>query len=121
MNKKGVITLYVVFMIAAIMVLAIAAFFSPMMVRFNSEMYKAGEQIMLDSNESISGINNATIRAEIQGIISGSLAASQYNIEVNSAIFKYGWILIIGILAIIVFMYARALVEVSSYGRGGLV
>ena len=119
MNKKASVVLYFVFMLTAIFVILIAAFFIPMAVRFNSEMYKAGEMIMLDSNASISGIKNETVRAEIQGVIGTALGAGQNNIEVNSFLFQYSWVLVIGIVALVIFLYSRSMIELRS-GGGGL-
>lgn len=119
MNKKGVVTLYLIFMVIAVMVVLVSAFFAPMAVRFNTEMYSAGEKIMLQANESIDGIQNETAKQAIQGIIAGGLANTQNNIEVNNALFQYGWILVVGLVVLVLFLYTRSIVEFSS--RGGLV
>ena len=118
MNKKASVVLYFVFMLTAIFVILIAAFFIPMAVRFNTEMYAAGEMIMLDSNQSISGIQNETVRNEIQGVIGTALSAGQNNIEVNSFLFQYSWVLVIGIVALVIFLYSRSMIELRSGGSG---
>lgn len=115
MNKKASVVLYFVFMLTAIFVILIAAFFVPMAVRFTSEMYVAGENIMLDSNDTISRIQNETVRNSIQQGMADALAAGENNIEVNTYLFRYSWILIIGIVALVVFLYSRSLIEI----RGG--
>jgi len=121
MNKRGTLTLYVMYFITVITIITIAAFLAPMGVRFNSEMYAAGESIMLDANETISQISDATVRGQIQDTISNAMGASQDNIDINANIFRYSWIPIVGLTALIVFMAARSLTETNRPGGGGFV
>lgn len=117
MNKRGTVMLYITFMILAVIIVVIAAVFAPMGVLFNTKMYEAGEDIMLKANASISGINDATVRDHIQDTIQSGLSAQQNNIDVNGAIFQYGWVFVVIITGLVVFIFARRLVE---YG-GSLV
>jgi len=117
-NKRGVVALYLVFIISAVIVVLISAVFAPMGVLFNSKMYAAGLDIMSKANTSINNITDPVIKAEIQATIQSAYDAADNNIDVNAAIFQYGWILIIGLVAVIVFMYTRSLIEV---GGGGFV
>lgn len=117
-NKRGVVALYVVFIISAITIVLISAVFAPMGVLFNTKMYAAGLDIMETANASIANISDPTIKAEVQATIQSAYNAADNNIDVNAALFQYGWILIIGLVAVIVFLYARSLVE---YGAGGFV
>lgn len=117
-NKKGVVALYVVFIISAITIVLISAVFAPMGVMFNTKMYAAGLQIMETANESIANITDPTIKAEVQATIQSAYDAADNNIDVNAAIFQYGWILVLGLIAVIIFMYTRSLIE---YGGGGFV
>jgi hypothetical protein len=117
-NKRGVVALYIVFIISAITIVLIASVFAPMGVLFNTKMYAAGLQIMETANTSISNISDPVIKAEIQATIQSAYDAADNNIDVNAALFQYGWILVIGLVAVIVFMYTRSLIEV---GGGGFV
>lgn len=117
-NKKAVLSLYIVFFILAIVIVTITAVFAPMGVLFNTEMYKAGEDILLQSNKSISEISDTAVKAEVQAVIAEAKSDAQTNIEVNADLFQYGWILLISIVGIVLFIYARQLVE---YGGGSLV
>ena len=115
MKKKGNITLFFVYMMAALVVVLIAAFFAPMGVMFNTEMYLAGQDIYERANESIADIDNATIRNSIIATVNSGYANAENNIEVNNAIFQYGWILVILVVGLVIFLYSRRLVE---YGGG---
>lgn len=110
--------MYIAFLIAAISIILIAAVLAPMGVLFNTEMYTAGEDILLRANESIQNINNATVRAEIQGVVGTALNSQQNNINVNANLFQYSWILIVALTAVVIFLYTRMMVE---YTGGGFV
>lgn len=116
-NKRGVITLYITFIIVAIIIITLAAVFAPMGVLFNTEMVTAGEDILLRANDTIAEIGNTSIRAAIYDTTNSALAAAETNISVNNNLFEYSWLLIIGISALIIFIFSRQIVE---YG-GGLV
>ena len=116
LNKKGNITLYIVFIIMAIVIILITAVFAPMGVLFNVEMYKAGEQILLQANESISDINDTVIRAEIEDMIISAKDSASFNIEVNADIFKYSWVFIVILIAITIFLFSRRMVEYGNVG-----
>lgn len=110
-HKRGQITLYLVFIIAAITIVTIGAIFAPMGVRFSTEMYKAGYMILEDSNASINSINDDAVRTQIQSTISNAMDAQENNIEVNSALYQWSWLFILILTALIVFLYTRRLVE----------
>lgn len=103
--------LYITFMILALIIVVIAAVFAPMGVLFNTKMYAAGEGIMLKANSTISEINDSNVRSHVYQVINSGLAAQQNNIDVNAAIFQYGWIFLVVISGLVVFIFARRMVE----------
>lgn len=114
MNKKGNLSLYITFIIVGILIVLIAAIFAPMGVLFNVEAYKAGELILDQANESVEGIQDATVKAAVIGVIGEAKNSAQNNIEVNGNIFQYGWIFLLGISALVVFLFSRRLVEAGG-------
>jgi hypothetical protein len=60
---------------------------TPFGVRFNTEMYAIGEDMILDANESLSQIDNATVRNTLYTTFGEALGTTQTNIEVNTAAF----------------------------------
>lgn len=118
MNKKAVVSMYIVFIIVAMVIILITAVFAPMGVLFNTEMYAAGEDILLRANESIQNINDAEVRAAVQDNVDNAFLAQENNIEVNANLFQYGWILILGLVALVIFLFTRRMVEM---GAGGFV
>ena len=120
-NKKGTIGLYITFFILAVLVITIGAVLAPMGVLFNTEMLLAGEDIMMMANDSISSINNETIRNSIQSILSSGMSNVQNNIEVNSDLFQYSWLFVLLITGLVIFIASRRLIETQSKGGGGFV
>lgn len=116
MNKKAQVGIYLTFIIISIVIIMIAAVFAPLGVLFNTEMYKAGEGIILQANQSISSINNTEVRDAVQASLAEATAATQNNIEINADIFQYSWILIVGLTALVLFLYTRKIVEFQGGG-----
>lgn len=117
MNKKAQLGLYFAFFVVAIIFVVISAVIAPVGVRINTEFYRAGENILLANNDSISEIQDAEIRESIQGINDGAVSAVEQNIEVNGALFQYGWVFLLVITAIGFFLFSRSTVG-SDAGRG---
>lgn len=115
-NKKGSASLYVTLIISAIFIITLAAVLAPMGVLFNTEMYTAGEDILLRANESMNDIDNAEVRAALQNVTSVAQSTAQDNIEMNANFFRYSWIFVIALAALITFVYTRRVVEFQGGG-----
>lgn len=115
-KKKATLTLYLTFFLAAVIIVTFAAVLAPMGVLFNTEMYRAGEDILGKANASIANIQNAEVRGEVQSALNASFAAAQNNIEVNNSVFQYSWVAVVVLLGIIMFIGARRLTEIGTGG-----
>lgn len=109
--RKGQATLYIVFMMSAVVILLIAAVFAPLGVLLNTRLYAAGEGMMLDAQSEIGAIQDETVRNQINASITAGLLAGQNNIDVNAGLFQYGWVLVLVLSALIAFIYTRRTVE----------
>ncbi len=118
-SKKAQVSIYVAFMFTAIIIIVITAILAPMGVLFNAEMYKAGEKLLLKGNETISLIEDDATRTQILDSINKAFLAQENNIEINADLFRFSWIFILGLTALVVFLFTRRLVETS--GGGGFV
>ncbi len=118
--KKAQVSIYVAFIFTALIIIVITAVLAPMGVLFNAEMYIAGENLMLQGNDTIAKIKDDAIRESILGVIDTALKAQQNNIEINADMFRFSWILILGLTALVVFLFTRRLVETSG-GAGGFI
>lgn len=116
-NKRGQAGLYVAFMFVAFIIIILAAIFAPMGVLFTTQLYAAGEEIFLDAQADLDNIQNATIRAALNSTMNAATTATTTNVEVLSATFQYGWILVLVLAGLVVYLLTRRLVEV---GGGGL-
>lgn len=119
--KKGQVAIYFSFLIVAIIIILITAVFAPMGVLFNTEMYSAGEDILLRANDSIADINNTETRAAIYSMLDSSFDAAENNIEINNDLFQYSWIFIIILSGVILFLFTRVIVEFRTGGAGGFI
>ena len=110
-GKKGVLTLAFIFVVFSFIVLFIFAFLAPAGVLINTKIYAAAEDLMISSNSSVQAIQDASVREVVEGQIASSLRAQQYAIEANNNMYRYSWIFIIGLMAVMMFLFARSLVE----------
>jgi hypothetical protein len=117
-SKKAQAVLFVYFFITAVIIVVIAAVLAPMGVLFNTKMYEAGEDILARAQADIDNIQDATVQGQINDTIDAALDAGQNNIDVNAAIFQYGWVFVLILTGLIVFMQTRRLIEV---GAGGFI
>lgn len=115
-SKKSNLSLYIISSIFLFIIIIVAGMLAPFGVLINSEIYVAGEELMLEANETIQNIQNDTVRQRVQGVINSGLSATEENIDVNNDLFQYGWIAALIIFGILIFIGARQMVEV---GRGG--
>lgn len=113
-NRRGVVGYYITFFIIAIIIITIAAVLAPMGVLFNTKMYAAGENILLLANDSIADINDATVKQAIYNVTDTAFSATQTNIEVNADIFQYGWVLVICLVGLVIFLFTRRTVEFAG-------
>lgn len=120
-NKRGQAGLYVAFIFVAFIIVTLAAIFAPIGVEFTIQLYAAGEEIWLDAQEDITQINNADIRNALNDTISAARAATTTNVEVLGAFFQYGWILVLVLSGLVVYLLTRRLVEVGGGGGRGFV
>jgi len=120
-NKKGVIVIYIAYFIIAITVLVITAVLAPAGARFTSEAIAAGERILLENNETIAGIQNDTIRERLTASNNAALEAGVQNVEVTTSLFQYGWVIMIILVGLIMFLFTRQLIEVQGGGGGGFI
>ena len=117
-NKKASIGMYITFVITAIIIIVITGLIAPMGVMFSTQMYEAGEQILIDNNATIANINNAQVRQSIYNMTDEALGATHTNIEVNSDLFQYAWVIVLVLAGLIVFIYTR---QVTEFRAGGFV
>lgn len=113
-NKKGVIGLFFLFIFFSILLLFLFAFAVPLLIQIDTSFYTAGEDIFINSQDTINSIQNDTIKAEIQGSINSAKESIPEQISILSTFHKYGWLIIIIIILFILFMQSRIAVETDT-------
>lgn len=115
-EKKGQATQYILFFSLAFVIILIAAIFAPMGIQFNLKMYEAGENIIDNAIDDVANINDATVRNQINSTLQSSLGAAENNINVNSNIFQWGWVAVVIVFFITLFIITRRQVEIQNNG-----
>lgn len=115
MKRKGQVTIYLLWMAAAIVIVIIAGIFAPMGVLFNTKLYAAGDDILARTQDDINDIQNTTVRNAVNTQITEARAGGLFAIEVNNDLFQYSWIFVLIMSALIAFLYTRRLVEVGGF------
>jgi len=105
--------MYFSFMVVSLLVVLVAAVLAPIGVRFNTEAYLAGQDILENTQPSIDLISDADVLASVNSTVNAAKSAATNNIEVNSNIFQYSWIFIILLAGLVVFLYTRRLTEIN--------
>lgn len=119
--RKGQVTIYLAFIISAVMIIMITAVFAPMGVLFGTEMFTAGEGILIRANDSIQNIQDATIRQQIEDANNAAISAGQQNIEVSTDLFQYAWVFLIVLTGLVAFLFTRQITEFQLRSGGGFV
>lgn len=121
MNKKAQVTQYILFFAIALVIIVIASIFAPMGTLFNVQLLQAGEDILLQAQDDVAGIQDATIRAQVNETLNGAIDSAVNNIAVNNSVFQWGWVAVVLVFFITLFIITRKQVEVSQQFGGGFV
>lgn len=116
-NKRGNITLMLVFVMTATILLLLTAVIAPFGAQITTEMYAAGEDILNETNNGdLNEINDAGVRAELNETFNEAMSNTQANIELYTAVYKYGGWIVIFLVAIVIFLFSRRLAELGYSG-----
>jgi len=93
--------------------------FASVGVRTNVDLIKASELMINKTQPNIDSINDATIKSSVNNVISSGKSNQKNLIEVNTFFVKNAWMFGLGIVAIVVFLLTRTLIEFNVFGNGG--
>lgn len=111
MNKKGSTSFFMIFVFLAVILLILFALVVPLIQYVNLNLYAAGEGILADANVVAAGIENDAIRAEMVDAIGAESSVIPTSVQALSVFFQYGWIIIIIMVMLVMFIYTRQSVE----------
>lgn len=113
LNQKGSISFFIVFVALAVILLILFAAVIPLLIAFDTALYEGAEDIILDANKTAGNIQNAEIKASLQSSLQASTDTIPTQIDIMSNFFQYGWILVIVVIVLVLFMISRQTVEVA--------
>ena len=110
-DEKGSFAYFYTFVVLGIILIFLFAVGIPLMQVANVEFYAAGEQIINSSQNTTSEIRDVNARTTIQSAYNAQLDSIEGQVDVLSVFFQYGWIIIIFIIALVLFLASRQQVE----------
>lgn len=117
-QKKGTVTLFIVFFFIAVIIILIAAVVAPLGAEFSTEMFLAGQGILNDTKaDHIDAIADPAIKTELNDSFNAAISSAEGNIQFSTDIFKYAWVIVLILCGIIMFLFSRRIVEYGgSFG-----
>lgn len=114
MNNKGVFSFAFSFLVIGVILLTLFALIIPILLNYNSSVWPKAEKQMLDANDSLNEIQNAEVKAiAIDGLSEAYNTIPTQN-DVLALFFQYGWLIIIVVVAVVWFIFARQTVEAGG-------
>lgn len=112
-NSRGSVSYFFVFVILSVVLVTLFAFAIPLLQAIDTAFYEAGEDILLDANETASNIQNDNIRESIQANFQAQTESIPTQIDILSTFHQYGWIIIILAIVLVIFLITRQTVELE--------
>ncbi len=103
-NRKGVVGMWLVFIIMSVLLLFLFGFAVPILIEFNTQFYSAG-------NDILNSINTSTLPAVANESIEAARTSTSQQISALSFFYQYSWLIILIIILFILFMRTRTIVE----------
>jgi len=110
-DERGSFSYFMVFIMLAVILVFLFAIGIPMLTQINSEFYKAGEPMLDTAYDNAMLIEDADVQAAMLSNIEGQRQSIPDQIEVLSIFFQYGWLIIILVIVMVLFMSSRRSIE----------
>ena len=110
-NQKGSFSYFMVFIVLAVMLVFLFSIGIPLLTQINTEFYAAGEPMLDTAYANALEVNDATVQAAMLSNIDGQRNSLPDQIEVLSVFFQYGWLIIIVVIVLVLFMASRRSIE----------
>ena len=109
--QKGSVSYAVVFFYLAVVLVATFGFIVPMLMNFNVQIYDSAELSLNRAETTIAGIEDANVKAALQGTVDAAQGTLVTNETALSTLFQYGWVIILISISLILFLTIRSNVE----------
>lgn len=118
MNQNGSISFVIYFVVLAFITLTLFVFLFPLVMNLNTAFALAGEPLLAQQSELAAGIEDATVKAQVESMIVSEKGVLPQITEILAFFFQYAWILIIFICIMALYIYTRNSVEAETYRAG---
>jgi len=112
-DKKGSVSFFIVFVYLALILLLLFAVVIPFLVTIDIEFYEAGEDILRRGKEATAQIEDVNVRAQFDASLDAQTDSVITQVEILGFFFQYGWVLIILIITLVLFLATRQTVEIG--------
>jgi len=110
-DERGSFSYFMVFVLLAVMLVFLFAIGIPLLMAVNSEFYAAGEPLLDRATVSANEVENAEVQAAMLSNIEAQRQSIPDQMEVLGVFFQYGWLIIIVVIVMILFMASRKTIE----------
>jgi len=110
-DERGSFSYFMVFVLLAVMLVFLFAIGIPLLMAVNSEFYAAGEPLLDRATASANEVENAEVQAAMLSNIEAQRQSIPDQMEVLGVFFQYGWLIIIVVIVMILFMASRKTIE----------
>lgn len=115
-RKKANITLYFSFIILAVIIIIFGAVTAPLGRESAENLYTSGDRILEMSQAAAADISDHEARDRIAGYINSSRADGlEENIEVSTSLFKYSWLFVLILIAIVLYVASRRSAQLGGF------
>jgi len=112
-DSAGSVSFSVGFFYLSIITLVLFAVFVPFLQTMDIALYEAGEDILERGKGYTSEINDANVRVQFDASLDAQTDSIVTQVEILSVFFQYGWILIILIIVLVLFIATRKSIEIG--------
>ena len=115
-EQSGSFSYWLIFIVLAIILMALFVVTIPLLQTIDSEFYKAAGPLLDKQQANLAYISDANVRQAMQDNIDSQRNSIPNQITILSTFFQYAWIIIIVIIVIVIFLLARRNVEAGIIG-----
>lgn len=115
-SEKGNVVYFVGFLIFAVLITFVFVILSPALQNFNTNMYVVSEKIINTNKQDAQSIQEESIKQDILDTYNGQLDSMQLNVDVLGSLYKYAWLIILLLFALVLYLFTRQNVELGVAG-----
>jgi len=113
-DERGSFAYFIAFVFLALTLVFLFGVGIPLLVNINTEFYNAGEDIIEMTEDNINNIQDANARATFTNASSAMQTSIEDQVDILSTFFQFGWLIIVVIIVLILFMASRQQVETGG-------